>query len=84
VDAERFRLVAKMCRQIGTGAPLEVAVDALRAEWREFCKQQDVKIAAAPKIKHGPMAGISAIHYKHADPGVIDDDIVYVRQCMGR
>lgn len=66
VDAERDRLTAAALRSVLMGRPVEEAVEWFRKEWAAFAREQNRKVDAAPKMRHGPMSGCSSIHYKAA------------------
>jgi hypothetical protein len=82
-DAERYRLVARAFRAIGTGTPVETAIDTLRREWLAFCDEMAAKIKAAPKIRSGPSAGLSVIHHRYAGPSAIEDNVIFIRNILG-
>lgn len=81
-DAERHRLRGKAFERIANGEPLETVLADMRAAWVDYCKEIDTKIARAPKIKRGPMAGCSSIHYKYCFPGRIDGDEIFIRTVL--
>lgn len=62
------------------GGAVEDAITAADDRWRQYATENNAKVNAASKIKQGPMAGQSAIHYRWTDPGRFESHAVFLRQ----
>ena len=49
---------------IARGKDVEVTLALFEAKWRKYAKEQQARVADAPKIKHGPSSGASVIHHR--------------------
>lgn len=83
-DAPRWGMIARAWRRLSNRLLTEHVFNNLYEEWEEYCKEMNAKIEAAPKMKRGPMAGCSTIHYKHCSPESITSDIIHIRNMYRR
>lgn len=49
---------------IALGKDIEATLTLFEAKWRVYAKEQQARVAAAPKLKHGPSSGASVIHHR--------------------
>lgn len=67
-DAYKWDLLADGMGCIADGKDLDAVVALLSAKWEAYARENNAKVAAAPKIKRGPSAGHSVISYRHVCP----------------
>jgi hypothetical protein len=83
-DSEKFFLEAQVYRDVAAGIPFEDAFRTADARWRKYAKEQQQKVAEAPKIQRGPMSGQSAIHYKWVSEDAFSGMQSHVRFMVNR
>lgn len=73
-DLERLAFI-----DIVQGKDLETVLRLTDENWRSFCKTKNKEVDEAPKIKTGPSAGLSSIHYKFAYPDKVESSKIFIR-----
>lgn len=82
VSGEFYRLKANAFGELMEGQSLDIVLMRFKSKWLEFCKEQNQRVAEAPKIKTGPMSGHSSIHHRYAFPGRFDDAAIHIRNAI--
>jgi len=67
---------------IALGKDIEVTLALFEAKWRVYAKEQQARVAGAPKLKHGPSSGCSVIHYKWVSEELWETHARHVRSMI--
>lgn len=76
---ERYRLIAQAYSRLGMGDSIDDVAESLRKSWSEFCVLKGKQVDDAPKIKHGPYAGLSVIQYERPYLLSIESSIAIIK-----
>lgn len=79
IDAVLHDLEATAFRKLAEGQDLELTLKFVDEQWKKFADAKNKEVAAAPKMKSGPMSGCSSIHYKWANPNKSDSALISIR-----
>lgn len=63
---------------LARGVPVARALAAADQEWRRYAEQNNARVEAAPKIKHGPSSGQSVISHRWVSPDKVQSELPYV------
>lgn len=81
-DAPKHGLTADALACIALGKDVDAVLALCQTKWAAYCAENNAKVAAASKIKRGPMAGHSSIHYRHVSVESWDSVARFVRQMV--
>jgi hypothetical protein len=63
-EAPLHGMLADTYACIARGKDIEATLTFFGAKWRTYAREQQGRVSAAAKLKHGPSSGASVIHYK--------------------
>lgn len=65
---------------IAQGKDIDAVLELLDRKWRAYAAEQQARVEAAPKTKHGPYSGQSSIHYRWVSADHFESKARHIRQ----
>ena len=78
-EAEVWRSVRDFYLMVKDGRPVEEALDVADARWKAYARENNAKVAAAPKIKRGPRQGQSCLEHRWVSPELFRSKAPHLR-----
>jgi hypothetical protein len=78
-EAPVYASVRRFYEAVAMGGELEEAARVEDARWRAYAVENNAKIAAGPKLQHGPMSGAPAMHYRYTSPELFQSKLPHLR-----
>ena len=76
-EAPRHGFAADLYCLLGAGADPDEAWAHVTSAWTRYASEQRDRVERAPKLKRGPMAGQSSLHYRW-----VSDDLTWAYHVM--
>ena len=81
-EAPLYGMLAKVWCELACDAELESTLNNFDADWRQYAKENNAKVEAAPKLKRGPRSGQSCIEHHWVSPEMAKTKSIHVRQML--
>jgi hypothetical protein len=78
-EAPLHGMLADTYACIARGKDVEATMAFFKAKWRAYAKEQQARVEAAPKLKHGPSSGASVTHHKWVSEELWETHAIHVR-----
>lgn len=78
-EAELYRLERCTWLYLNEGHSIELALSRFDADWRKYAAENNVKVAAAGKLKRGPRSGQSVIEHRWVSPDMAESKAIHIR-----